>query len=91
MAASDPPSKPHSVRHAKEKESLLQRLDKKHGAWNEHHARHRLLEALRGFSGYAETQQAELNRLKELYSHASKQQKKARPSSKETHLMGLCS
>jgi carnosine N-methyltransferase len=50
-------------------------MDKKHGTWNEHHPRHRLLEALRGFSAYAETQQAELNRLKGLYSHVPKKQK----------------
>ncbi|KAH6854534.1 N2227-like protein-domain-containing protein [Chaetomium sp. MPI-CAGE-AT-0009] len=62
-------------RHLEEKEKLLTRLSKSHGTWNEHHARHRLLEALRGFSAYADTQQAELNRLKGLYSHVPKKQK----------------
>ncbi|KAK4127162.1 N2227-domain-containing protein [Parathielavia appendiculata] len=70
-----PPVKPDSERHRREKEQLLQIMDRKHGAWNEHHPRHRLLEALRGFSAYAETQQAELNRLKGLYSHVFKNQK----------------
>ncbi|KAK4103155.1 N2227-domain-containing protein [Parathielavia hyrcaniae] len=51
-------------------------MDKKHGTWNEHHPRHRLLEALRGFSAYAEVQQAEISRLKGLYSHVPKKQKK---------------
>ncbi|KAK3304854.1 N2227-like protein-domain-containing protein [Chaetomium strumarium] len=69
-------AKPDTERHLKEKEMLRQRLDKKQGVWNEHHPRHRLLEALRGFSAYAETQQTELNRLKGLYRHVSKQQKK---------------
>jgi hypothetical protein len=75
-AGEHPPGKPDTERHLQEKEQLLQRLEKKHGTWNEHHARHRLLEALRGFSAYAETQKAELHRLKGLYSHVSKKQKK---------------
>ncbi|KAK4035246.1 carnosine N-methyltransferase [Parachaetomium inaequale] len=70
-----PLKRANAERHLKEKERLLQRLDRKHGTWNEHHAQHRLLEALRGFSAYAETQQAELNRLKGLYSHVPKKQK----------------
>ncbi|KAK4237253.1 carnosine N-methyltransferase [Achaetomium macrosporum] len=65
----------HTERHVREKQMLLQRLDKKEGVRNEHHPRHRLLEALRGFLVYAETQQTELNRLKGLYSHVSKKQK----------------
>ncbi|KAG7292165.1 hypothetical protein NEMBOFW57_002200 [Staphylotrichum longicolle] len=67
---------PDSERHTTEKERLLQRLEKKHGNWNEHHARHRLLEALRGFAAYAENQLVELDRLKGLYSHVSRKQKK---------------
>lgn len=55
-------------------------MDRKHGKWNDHHPRRRLLEALRGFSSYAETQQAELNRLKSLYIHASKKQRAVRPA-----------
>ena len=78
------PKRPDTERHRQEKERLLQRLDKKHGTWNEHHARHRLLEALRGFSAYAETQQAELNRLKGLYNHVSKKQKRVRSSTLQT-------
>lgn len=74
-------AKPDTERHLKEKQLLQQRLGKKQGVWNEHHPRHRLLEALRGFSAYAETQQTELNRLKGLHSHVSKQQKKVRAHS----------
>jgi carnosine N-methyltransferase len=70
------PGKPDTERHLQEKESLLQRIHRDHGTWNEHHPRYRLLEALRGFSAYADTQQAELNRLKGLYSHISRKQKK---------------
>ncbi|KAK0619035.1 N2227-like protein-domain-containing protein [Immersiella caudata] len=64
-----------TARHVTEKKSLLQRLARTQGRWNEHHPRHRLLEALRGFSSYGENNLAELNRLKDLYRHASKQQK----------------
>jgi carnosine N-methyltransferase len=70
-------AKTDTERHLQEKRMLRQRLDKKQGVWNEHHPRYRLLEALRGFSAYAETQQTELNRLKGLYNHVSKAQKKA--------------
>ncbi|GAB1315871.1 Carnosine N-methyltransferase [Madurella fahalii] len=66
---------PETERHLREKERLLQRMSRKHGKWNEHHPRHRLLEALRGFSHYAQTNQQELDRLKGLYSHVSKKQK----------------
>lgn len=71
-----PSHEPDSERHTREKERLLQRLETKHGNWNEHHARHRLLEALRGFAAYAENQLVELDRLKGLYSHVSRKQKK---------------
>jgi hypothetical protein len=62
-------------RHLDEKKRLLEKMDKKHGTWNEHHPRYRLLEALRGFAAYAESQQAELDRLKGLYSYTSRKQK----------------
>ncbi|KAK4107999.1 N2227-domain-containing protein [Canariomyces notabilis] len=50
-------------------------MSRKHGKWNEHHPRYRLLEALRGFSHYAQTQRTELDRLRGLYNHVSKKQK----------------
>ncbi|KAL2131936.1 hypothetical protein VTI74DRAFT_4418 [Chaetomium olivicolor] len=71
----DPPARPDTTRHLREKQRLLQRMDRSHGTWNEHHPRHRLLEAFRGFSAYAEAQNAELGRLKTLYSHTSRKQK----------------
>ncbi|EAQ89255.1 hypothetical protein CHGG_05874 [Chaetomium globosum CBS 148.51] len=67
LAENDRPSRPSDTqRQIEEKEKLLQRLSKNYGTWNEHHARHRLLEALRGFSAYADTQQAELNRVERI-------------------------
>ncbi|KAK0613562.1 N2227-like protein-domain-containing protein [Immersiella caudata] len=75
VAENTTPPKPDTPRHMTEKEHLLQRMDKKNGRWTEHHPRHRLLEALRGFSAYAQTHLAELDHLKTLYSHVSKQQK----------------
>ncbi|KAK0657914.1 N2227-like protein-domain-containing protein [Cercophora newfieldiana] len=66
---------PSTHRHVAEKDSLLQRLSRTQGHWNEHHPRYRLLEALRGFSSYAETNLAELDHLKGLYRHVSKRQK----------------
>lgn len=73
--ASLPTGPARTERNVKEIERLLQRVSRKHGRWNEHHPRHRLLEALRGFSSYAQLQQAELDRLQNLYGHASKQQR----------------
>ncbi|KAK4195613.1 carnosine N-methyltransferase [Triangularia verruculosa] len=69
------PIRPVTERHLEENEGLFQRMSRKHGRWNEHHPRYRLLEALRGFSSYAELQRADLDRLKGLYSRASKKQK----------------
>ena len=46
-------------------------MSKTTGHQTEHHPRHRLLEALRGFSSYAKTQLASIDRLQGLYSHAS--------------------
>ena len=73
--ASLPAGPDQTERHLEEVERLLQRMSRKHGRWNEHHPRYRLLEALRGFSSYAQLQQAELDRLEKLYGHASKQQR----------------
>ena len=63
-------------RNVEEKERLLKRLSKSTGKWNNHHPRHRLLDALHGFERYFERQNEELDRLKGLYKKASKPQKK---------------
>lgn len=70
--------RPETEQHLRARQGLLQRMSRKHGTWNEHHPRYRLLEALRGYSAYAQTHEAELNRLKSLYGHVSKQQKAVR-------------
>ncbi|TEA15498.1 Carnosine N-methyltransferase [Colletotrichum sidae] len=69
------PEKP-SARHQQEKKSLLKRLSKSHGKWDTNHPRHRLMEALFGFSRYKVRQMAELDRYKGLYKHATSAQKK---------------
>ncbi|KHO01250.1 N2227-like protein [Metarhizium album ARSEF 1941] len=46
-----------------------------HGTWSPHHPRHRLLDALHGFSKYYEQQRAEVHRLRGLYGQASPSQK----------------
>ncbi|KAK7700975.1 hypothetical protein SLS64_010569 [Diaporthe eres] len=71
----DVPDKP-SHRHEHEKKNLLKRLSKSHGKWDTNHPRHRLMEALFGFSRYKVRQMAELDRWKDLYNHVSKAQKK---------------
>ncbi|KAI8168850.1 Carnosine N-methyltransferase [Colletotrichum sp. SAR 10_65] len=71
----DIPDKP-SPRHEQEKKNLMKRLSKSHGKWDTNHPRHRLMEALFGFSRYKVRQMAELNRWKDLYTHVSKAQKK---------------
>ncbi|KAJ5018237.1 Carnosine N-methyltransferase [Colletotrichum sp. SAR 10_99] len=71
----DIPDKP-SPRHEQEKKNLMERLSKSHGKWDTNHPRHRLMEALFGFSRYKVRQMAELNRWKDLYTHVSKAQKK---------------
>jgi hypothetical protein len=75
LPAEDKPARLETERHVREREQLLQRMSRKHGKWNEHHPRYRLLEALRGFSHYAQTQRTELDRLRGLYNHVSKKQK----------------
>ncbi|KAI8192531.1 Carnosine N-methyltransferase [Colletotrichum sp. SAR 10_75] len=71
----DFPDKP-SIRHEQEKKNLMKRLSKSHGKWDTNHPRHRLMEALFGFSRYKVRQMAELNRWKDLYTHVPKAQKK---------------
>lgn len=75
VTVEDIPDKP-SPRHEQEKKNLMKRLSKSHGKWNTNHPRHRLMEALFGFSRYKARQMAELNRWKDLYTHVSKAQKK---------------
>lgn len=75
----DVPDKP-SPRHEHEKKSLLRRLGKSHGKWDTKHPRHRLMDALFGFSQYKVGQIAELDRWRDLYNHASKAQKRVRLS-----------
>ncbi|OLN87252.1 Carnosine N-methyltransferase 2 [Colletotrichum chlorophyti] len=72
----DVPDKP-SLRHEQEKKKLFKRLSKSHGKWDTNHPRHRLLEALFGFSRYKLRQMAEIDRWKGLYNHVSKTQKVA--------------
>ncbi|KAF9878856.1 hypothetical protein CkaCkLH20_03756 [Colletotrichum karsti] len=71
----DLPDKP-SPRHVQEKKNLMKRLSKSHGKWDTNHPRHRLMEALFGFSRYKVRQMDELNRYKDLYTYVSKAQKK---------------
>ncbi|KAK0388834.1 hypothetical protein NLU13_5077 [Sarocladium strictum] len=63
-------------RHADEKERLLKRLSKSSGKWNNHHPRHRLLDALHGFTRYYARQNEEIERLRGLYKKVTKSQKK---------------
>ncbi|KAL1874944.1 hypothetical protein VTK73DRAFT_10313 [Phialemonium thermophilum] len=58
-----------------EKARLLERMKKTVGKYDEHHPRHRLLQALHGFRRYRETHMAEVQRLRGLYKHVSKKQK----------------
>ncbi|KAK1980071.1 N2227-like protein-domain-containing protein [Colletotrichum cereale] len=64
-----------SPRHEQEKKSLLKRMSRLHGKWDTSHPRHRLLEALFGFSRYKARHMVELDRWKGLYKHVSKAQK----------------
>jgi|SRR5688572_14674571 hypothetical protein len=67
-----------SQRHVEEKERLLKQLSKSNGKWNNNHPRHRLLDALHGFSRYYARQNEEIERLKGLYKKVTKSQKKVR-------------
>ncbi|KAH6886236.1 N2227-like protein-domain-containing protein [Thelonectria olida] len=66
---------PSTPRHIKEKQRLLETFVKPKGTLPAGHPRHRLLDALHGFSTYQDRQKAELDRLRGLYKHASKAQK----------------
>jgi hypothetical protein len=69
---------PNAPRHVKEKERLSETFVNPKGALPAGHPRHRLLDALHGFTKYQERQKAELDRLRGLYKHASKAQKSVR-------------
>ncbi|KAM5356833.1 hypothetical protein ACJ41O_003479 [Fusarium nematophilum] len=66
---------PNTPRHVEAKKKLLRNMDRKEGTWNNHHSRHRLLDALYGFSKYYERQKVELDRLEGLYKYVTKAQK----------------
>lgn len=68
-------SRPKSSRHVQEKTKLLDRLRRDRGTWSSNHPRHRLLDALHGYSRYYQRQDEELKRLKGLYSKVSKKQR----------------
>lgn len=75
VTLADVPDRP-SQRHEQEKRNLMKRMSKSHGKWDTNHPRHRLMEALFGFSRYKARQMAELNRWKDLYTHVPKIQKR---------------
>lgn len=70
------PGEPDTARHREEEKSLLERMSRDHGRWNAHHPRHRLLQALYGFSKFEDLNRAELSRWRGFYSKVSKRQKK---------------
>ncbi|KAF4840863.1 Carnosine N-methyltransferase [Colletotrichum siamense] len=75
VTLADVPDRP-SQRHEQERRNLMKRMSKSHGKWDTNHPRHRLMEALFGFSRYKARQMAELNRWKDLYTHVPKTQKR---------------
>ncbi|KAF5010751.1 hypothetical protein FDECE_3106 [Fusarium decemcellulare] len=66
---------PNTLRHVEAKKKLMKSMERKSGTWNNHHPRHRLLDALNGFSKYYERQKAELDRIQGLYKHVNRAQK----------------
>jgi carnosine N-methyltransferase len=66
---------PNTPAHVEAKKKLDKSMARGWGNWNAHHPRHRLLDALYGYSRYYERQKAELDRLEGLYKHVSKAQK----------------
>ncbi|KAJ8111501.1 hypothetical protein OPT61_g5919 [Boeremia exigua] len=65
-----------SPRHRQEKAHLVKRMDRKTGKWDRIHPRHRLLEALYGFSKYRERNMVELDKWRTMYASVGKAQKK---------------
>ncbi|KFH46067.1 hypothetical protein ACRE_030450 [Hapsidospora chrysogenum ATCC 11550] len=76
VSQSQRPSAPETQRHTEEKKRLLDRLRRDKGNWNTNHPRHRLLDALHGYSRYHQRQTEELQRLRDLYTKAKKSQRK---------------
>ncbi|KAF5024862.1 hypothetical protein F66182_3101 [Fusarium sp. NRRL 66182] len=66
---------PSTSRHVEANKKLAQSLARDSGTWNVHHPRHRLLDALYGYSRYYERQKVDLDRVQGLYKHVSKAQK----------------
>lgn len=78
-------SSPKTPRHVHEKTNLLDRLRRDKGSWSSNHPRHRLLDALYGFTKYQQRHKEELERLKGLYSKVTKQQHKVWSCQNHTH------
>ena len=70
-----PSGEPITPGHLEAKSKLLDNLRKDQGTWNTNHPRHRVLDALHGFSRYHERQKVELDRIKGLYKQVSKPQR----------------
>ncbi|KAF5664486.1 trehalase [Fusarium heterosporum] len=66
---------PDTPRHAEARKKLAKSMTIGWGNWNAQHPRHRLLDALYGYSKYYERQKAEVDRLEGLYKHVSKAQR----------------
>lgn len=66
---------PNTPRHAEAKKKLMGNMARDAGTWNKNHPRHRLLDALYGFSKYHERQKVELDRFEGFYKHVTKAQR----------------
>lgn len=66
---------PNTPRHAEAKKKLMGNMARDAGTWNKNHPRHRLLDALYGYSKYHERQKAELDRFEGFYKHVTKAQR----------------
>ncbi|KAM0338326.1 hypothetical protein ACHAPU_011378 [Fusarium lateritium] len=75
LAMGQVPGHPDTPRHAEARKKLAKNMAIGWGNWNAQHPRHRLLDALYGYSRYYERQKAEVDRLEGLYKHISKAQK----------------
>jgi carnosine N-methyltransferase len=68
-------SHPDTSRHVEARKKLNKSMQRGWGNWNAQHPRHRLLDALYGYSRYYERQKVELDRVEGLYKHVSKAQR----------------
>ncbi|KAI8685282.1 hypothetical protein NCS55_00199100 [Fusarium keratoplasticum] len=66
---------PNTPRHVEAKKKLMGNMARDAGTWNKNHPRHRLLDALYGFSKYHERQKVELDRFEGFYKHVTKAQR----------------